>query len=72
MIGDRSGDMDSAAAAGVGHRILVTSGDNKENQLDLVKSKGGLFVMPSIVEASRFIRQYQRLSAGGCWNPRAL
>lgn len=68
FIGDRAGDMECAAAAGVGHRILVMSGDNKEPQAELVK--GGMFVLPSIVQAAHLIKQYQRIDAGGCWNPR--
>jgi D-glycero-D-manno-heptose 1,7-bisphosphate phosphatase len=67
MIGDRAGDMDSAAAAGITKRILVTSGTSTENQADLVK--GGLFIVPSIVEAARLIKAHMRLDGGGCWNP---
>jgi D-glycero-D-manno-heptose 1,7-bisphosphate phosphatase len=68
MIGDRAGDMNAAAAAGVRNRILVTSGTSTENQADLVQ--GGLFVLPSVVEAARFIKAHQRLEGGGCWDPR--
>lgn len=64
MIGDRAGDMHAAAAAGVTNRILVTSGTSTENQADLVK--GGLYVVPSIVEASQLIKARRRLDAGGC------
>lgn len=68
IIGDRAGDMNAGAAAGVRNRVLVTSGTSTENQADLVK--GGLIIVPSIVEAARYIRARQRIDAGGCWDPR--
>lgn len=52
MIGDRASDMHAAAAAGIGRRFLVTSGVH-ENEAD--KVRGGLAIVPSIVEAAALI-----------------
>lgn len=52
MIGDRAGDMLSATAAGISHRILVKSGTSP-NEDD--KVRGGLFITPTLVEAAALI-----------------
>ncbi len=57
MIGDRSGDMEAAKNAGIGNRILVKSGDHPNEE---EKVKGGLYIVPSVVEAAALILAFTR------------
>jgi len=57
MIGDRCGDMEAAKNAGILNRILVKTGDHP-NEED--KVKGGLYIVPSVVEAAALILAFQR------------
>jgi D-glycero-D-manno-heptose 1,7-bisphosphate phosphatase len=52
MIGDRSGDMQAAANAGVTSRFLVKTGTSPNEE---EKVKGGLYIVPSVVEAATVI-----------------
>lgn len=57
VIGDRCGDMEAAANAGITNRILVKTGTHADEEN---KVSGGLYIVPSIVEAANLILALKR------------